>query len=353
MPLNNPLPNLPRPIPKPATQKINSKGLFGGRDEISRTEMRMKLRNSADVYKAQRAVGLNLTKEERVKLEKTALPGFYGGRISKTELKNAASRLEKERMSSSLDNKTKETLRKEAKFFRKLGENAEESRKTSVYNNFKINAQESEMESAASPNTLEKNRLWGKELEKTVLEKKVLGRKELGKRVLGASINNKSEDSKINTPKLETKNDILPGARKDNIFNAEIKGADNRLGKKMLEKKVLGRKELGKKVLGVSLNDKSKDSKANIKKSEMSHAILADLYLENVPKSKFESAVKGLEEQKREATKKIIPKTIKRNIPKAGVKHNIRKTKVRRIITEKVLEKELKFYRRNRKKIKI
>jgi hypothetical protein len=98
----------------------NDNSIFGGKEEISRTELRQKLRLDPNVAKAQRDLYMNLSPVERAKLESTVFHSAYGGNISKSDLKSALRKLGTD-LSSTSDMKRKETLRKQIKFFKKIG----------------------------------------------------------------------------------------------------------------------------------------------------------------------------------------------------------------------------------------
>ncbi len=99
--------------------KHESSAMFGEGTEVSRINLRQKLR-SAKVYQAQRDVGLNLTPIERAKLEKQVFSQALGGNISKTDLKWGLKKLnQKMIVSKNLAEKGK--IRKEIKFFKKIG----------------------------------------------------------------------------------------------------------------------------------------------------------------------------------------------------------------------------------------
>lgn len=134
----------PSPLPKPASQPsfnktdksaINKSGLdipkskeqtasadksiFSGKPEISRAELRQKLRYDPKIWKSQRDAGLNLNPSQRVDLEKE-IPQAYGGNISKSDLKKTILKMAAER-ASSMDPKKRESLRKEINFLKKIG----------------------------------------------------------------------------------------------------------------------------------------------------------------------------------------------------------------------------------------
>ena len=93
--------------------------LFGNREEISRMELRRKLRRDSDIWKAQRDVRLNLKPGERVKLEKEFFSKIYGRNISKSDVKKNLRRMGKEWASAS-NMQRKETLRRQIKFLKNI-----------------------------------------------------------------------------------------------------------------------------------------------------------------------------------------------------------------------------------------
>jgi len=95
--------------------------IFGGKSEVSRIELRQKLRYDPKIYKAQREAGLfNLNRITRAKLEKDIFPTVYGRNISKTDLKWNLKRLGRE-WASETDVNKKGVIRKEIKFLKKIG----------------------------------------------------------------------------------------------------------------------------------------------------------------------------------------------------------------------------------------
>jgi Na+-transporting methylmalonyl-CoA/oxaloacetate decarboxylase gamma subunit len=94
--------------------------VFGGKDEISRLELRNKLRRDPKVWKAQKDLQMNLSPVERVKLEKETFAPVFGRNISKKDLKANIKRMGRQ-WASTGDMKKKEFLRKEIKFFKKIG----------------------------------------------------------------------------------------------------------------------------------------------------------------------------------------------------------------------------------------
>lgn len=94
--------------------------IFSGKQEVSRIDLRHKLRYDPKAWQAQRDSGLTLSPVERTKLEKEVLPQAYGRNISKTDLRWGVKKLSQKMISSTnLAEKTK--IRKEIKFIKKIG----------------------------------------------------------------------------------------------------------------------------------------------------------------------------------------------------------------------------------------
>jgi hypothetical protein len=93
--------------------------MFGGKEEVSRVQLRQKLRSSK-IFNAERQVGLTLSPVERSKLEKEVFSQSLGGSISKTDLKWGVHKLNQKYLSEK-DPEQKAKLRKEIKFFKKIG----------------------------------------------------------------------------------------------------------------------------------------------------------------------------------------------------------------------------------------
>ncbi|MEK7562541.1 MAG: hypothetical protein AAB509_02595, partial [Patescibacteria group bacterium] len=102
--------------------KISNDGLiFRGKSEISRIDLRQKLRYDPKVYQAQKEAGLfNLSRADRVKLEKEVFSQAYGRNISKTDLKWGIKKLN-QKMFGVKNLVEKGKIRKEIKFFKKIG----------------------------------------------------------------------------------------------------------------------------------------------------------------------------------------------------------------------------------------
>ncbi len=106
-------------LPKGGSQGRDG-SIFGGEEEISRIEMRHKLRYDPKVWQAGRQSRLNLSPTDREKLEKELFPRIYGKDISKADLSRKIKMMSKER-GSTTDFKRKETLRRQINFLKRIG----------------------------------------------------------------------------------------------------------------------------------------------------------------------------------------------------------------------------------------
>lgn len=99
--------------------------IFGGKDEISRLELRRKLRYDPKVWKAGVQTRFNLTREQRENLEKELFSEFkiYGKNISKEDFKHKLKLMARERMSAAVKGNfvQQEKLRREINFLKKIG----------------------------------------------------------------------------------------------------------------------------------------------------------------------------------------------------------------------------------------
>jgi hypothetical protein len=102
------------------TAKKNDGSIFGGGEEISRVDLRQKLRKDASVFKAQREAGLTMSPIERAKLEKEVFSQTYGRNISKTDMKWGVKKLANKLLTTK-DPAEHAKIRKEIKFFKKIG----------------------------------------------------------------------------------------------------------------------------------------------------------------------------------------------------------------------------------------
>lgn len=105
---------------KPQNVSHQDTSIFGGEKEVSRINLRQKLRMDPAVWNAQREAGLTLSPVERANLEKQVFSQAYGGNISKADLKSGIRKLSN-KIFSTKDPATKAKIRKEIKFFKKIG----------------------------------------------------------------------------------------------------------------------------------------------------------------------------------------------------------------------------------------
>jgi|GEM_PF-6894503 len=119
-PMGDPLVSEKKPTPAKPAPKTGASNIFGGREEISRAELRQKLRGDGSIFEAEKSVGLHLDSTERAKLEKQVFPQGMGQNISKKDLKQGISKLGQQKIYSK-DPAQKEKLDKEMKFFKKIG----------------------------------------------------------------------------------------------------------------------------------------------------------------------------------------------------------------------------------------
>jgi hypothetical protein len=108
-----------------ANLKINKQvkddgSIFSGEDEVSRIDLKHKLRLDPKIWEAQRQAGLTLSPVERAKLEKEVFAPVYGRNISKTDLKLSIKKLS-QKMLDEKDPVKHAKIRKEISFFKKIG----------------------------------------------------------------------------------------------------------------------------------------------------------------------------------------------------------------------------------------
>jgi len=94
--------------------------IFGGAPEVSRTKLETKMKTDTNVWQAARQTGLNLSPVERAKLVKEVFSSALGRNISKTDLKSGITKLNR-KMLNSKDSTEHAKIRKEIKFFKKIG----------------------------------------------------------------------------------------------------------------------------------------------------------------------------------------------------------------------------------------
>jgi len=95
--------------------------IFEGQQEVSRRHIEHEVRVSPKVWQASRAIGLNLSPIERSKLIKEVFSPEYGVNISKKDLQTSLRKLNRKMQNSTNDAKSHEKIRKEIKFFKKIG----------------------------------------------------------------------------------------------------------------------------------------------------------------------------------------------------------------------------------------
>ena len=94
--------------------------IFNGGSEISRTDLRQKLRKDPKVWQAERQEGMTLSPSERAKLVKEVFSPTLGRNISRTDLKLSVKKLN-QKMLGTKDSAEHAKIRKEIKFFKKIG----------------------------------------------------------------------------------------------------------------------------------------------------------------------------------------------------------------------------------------
>ena len=109
--------SLEKMVDKNIGAKDNS--IFGGKKEVSRIELRQKLRG-AEAFFASKQLGLSMNAIERAKLEKEVFSQSLGGNISKTDLKWGIKKLNNKLLSTK-NPVAHEKIRKQIKFFKKIG----------------------------------------------------------------------------------------------------------------------------------------------------------------------------------------------------------------------------------------
>jgi len=111
------IPELKRNKSETETQ---DQSMFGGKEEVSRLKLQHEMRYDSKIWKEQKLMGLNFSREEREGLIKKIFPSVYGKNISKKDLGYVLKRMGRE-WSSATDMNKKATLRKEIKFLKKIG----------------------------------------------------------------------------------------------------------------------------------------------------------------------------------------------------------------------------------------
>lgn len=107
------------PLERSKVNSLKDTSIFEGKEEVSRVNLRQKLRSSK-LYEAEKSVGLTLSPVERAKLVKEVFSQNLGQNISKTDLRWGLKKLN-EKMVGSKNMAEKGKIRKEIKFFKKIG----------------------------------------------------------------------------------------------------------------------------------------------------------------------------------------------------------------------------------------
>lgn len=94
--------------------------IFGGKAEVSRTELEKDMESDPTVWKVAGQSGLAMTPIERSKLVKEVFSSAYGRNISKNDLKSGIAKLGR-KMLDTKDIKEHAKIRKEIKFLKKIG----------------------------------------------------------------------------------------------------------------------------------------------------------------------------------------------------------------------------------------
>lgn len=108
---------------KTAVAKSSDTSIFGGKEELTRMQLRHKLRYDPKVWEAGVETRLNLkidlSRAGRERLEKELFPNTYGRNISKADIKRRVRMMVIEQ--GGADPARRETLRREVKFLKKIG----------------------------------------------------------------------------------------------------------------------------------------------------------------------------------------------------------------------------------------
>ena len=108
-----------KPKGRPENKNTDSP-IFEGGSEISRIKLEHKMKLDPKVWQAGRQEGLNLSPVERAKLVKEVFSSAYGRNISKNDLRLSIRKLN-QKMLGTKDSKEHAKIRKEIKFFKKIG----------------------------------------------------------------------------------------------------------------------------------------------------------------------------------------------------------------------------------------
>jgi hypothetical protein len=103
-----------------APLKSNGSSIFEDDGEVSKMKLEHEMRTDSKIWQASRQSGLNLSPVERSKLVEKVFSKAQGRSISKTDLKSSIRKLN-QKMLNTKDSEEHAKLRKEIKFFKKIG----------------------------------------------------------------------------------------------------------------------------------------------------------------------------------------------------------------------------------------
>ena len=115
-------PKIAGDIVKPENKVEESASIFGGKSEVSKLKLEHEMKTNPKAWQAAREAGLGLSPVERASLVKEVFsPAFYGSDISKSDLKLGIKKLN-QKLSGAKSPQEHAKIRKEIKFFKKIGD---------------------------------------------------------------------------------------------------------------------------------------------------------------------------------------------------------------------------------------
>lgn len=115
---------LPKSSKISAEQKTGNRddtSIFAGKEELTRPQLKYKLRTDKNVWKAGVQTGFKLSRTERENLEKDLFPKIYGRNISKQDFQRRIKMMIREKGVNTSNAGKREQLRKEINFLKKIG----------------------------------------------------------------------------------------------------------------------------------------------------------------------------------------------------------------------------------------
>lgn len=100
--------------------KNEDQSIFEGKPEVSKIKLEYEMKKDPKVWKASKQVGLNLSPVQRAKLVKEVFSSALGRNVSKSDLKWSIKKLN-QKMLDAKDPNEHAKIRKEIKFFKKIG----------------------------------------------------------------------------------------------------------------------------------------------------------------------------------------------------------------------------------------